>query len=165
MKVRFSFIMLVLLSTAVTAGQANEQSTPTFVLALDEFEAQGSEELTNFYVVTLQLPQCGNLKDDSDLGSFIQSAIKHDEDELVLLVPPNIKQPFRVVLFRGGIPTAQSQRVADAEDRLSDIETHRVRIQRSAPKSKTKWAVEPGELLADDGTKVAALKITGVTRR
>lgn len=123
-------------------------------------QKQPGGTLIGSYAVPLASEQFDSLRNDSDLGPFIASAMKNGEDGLVLLVPTRPENISRVIFYRRGAPTAFSSAGKKNDDRTKTIDENRVSLPSSASfKAIERYDLEPGELRADNDEPVKAFLV------
>ena len=166
---KFLHRALILAVAAVVASPSfadHDDDVKALITALHEVQQRSDTSIEGSFAVMLKECRCESLRADSELGPFIASADKHQDDALVIVIPSNSKQAAtRVVFFRDHTPTAFSFRSVDAEDALESIETNRSDVQSPAPKKTDVFDLEQVELYADDGSTVNAVRIKSVSKR
>jgi hypothetical protein len=161
MRKSLRFLSLLLLGALAGSAVATERidvSNEPFTLAIHEVQRH-DPSWDESYLVTLELPHCSSLENDGDLGPFIASAKKHGESTVIVFVPVGADQPVQAVFFHDGRVVAYSRRAGKSKDPLKEIEAARVEIKDVASPSGRRLSIEPGNILADDGSKVGTLHV------
>lgn len=122
--------------------------------------SSGGEVVEGDFVVVLRASQYAELRGDSDLGPFLDSAAKH-EDAVVVVVVPQEAGLSRAVFFADAQPTAWSTVPGDVpvERRVGLAEANRKPVFLPSPKPAWRGCFLDNTVTTDDGKDLAAAEV------
>jgi hypothetical protein len=121
--------------------------------------SSGGEVVEGDFVVVLEAAQFAELRGDSDLGPFIDSAAKHDDAVLVVVVP-KVDGPSRAVFFADAQPRAWSTVPGDlpVERRAGLAEANRKPVFLPSPKPAWRGCFLDNTVTTDEGKELPAVE-------
>jgi len=127
--------------------------------AVAALRSSGGEIVEGDFVIVLTASQYAELRGDSDLGPFIQSAAKHGDAVLVVVVPQETG-PSRAVFFADAQPTAWSTVPGDlpVERRAGLVEANRKPVFMPSPKPAWRGCFLDNTVTTDDGKNLPAVE-------
>jgi hypothetical protein len=139
----------------VTAEEARFAQEAGIVL-----RSSGGPVVEGDFVVVLTAARYGELRGDSDLGPFLDSAAKHD-DAVVVVVVPKETGAWRAVFFADARPTAWSTVPGElpVERRAVLAEANRRPVFVPSPRPTWRGCFVDNSVTTDDGKDLPAAEV------